>query len=156
MREDAGLKAAQEWVKKVVEENPARYKVVCEHYQWFFGKDGKDSQYARWSSLFDELGIDLALAGNNHIYISTHALYGGEKNENGTTYVQVPSSDNERGVDFNSEEPLAHNTDKIKQRWGEGAKTIGGMHMKVTKKEMTLTLLDRYGKVQDIVKVKSR
>jgi hypothetical protein len=71
MRSEEGLQKAQEWVKKVVAENPARYKVVCEHYQWFFGASGKDSQYPRWSKLFDELGITLALAGNNHIYAST-------------------------------------------------------------------------------------
>lgn len=156
MRTDEGLQAAQAWVRKVVAENPAPYRVVCEHYQWFFGTDGKESQYSRWSALFDELGISLALAGNNHIYISTHPLRDGQKvdAEQGTVYVQTPSSDNERGQDVSPDQPLQYNTDKIKFRWHEGAKTVGGMHMQVGKKAMTLTLLDRHGHVLDVVTVK--
>ena len=99
MRTEEGLQKAQEWVRKVVAENPAKYKVVCEHYQWFNGKTGKDAQYARWCKLFDELGIELALSGNNHIYVSSHPLYGGKVAPagKGTVYVQSTSSDNERG-----------------------------------------------------------
>lgn len=155
MKSEEGLQAAQEWVRKVVKENPAPYKVVCEHYQWFFGADGKTSQYGRWSQLFDELGISLALAGNNHIYVSTHPLYGGEVVEpgKGTVYIQTPSSDNERGVACDLEKPLGHNAEKIKFRWTEGSRTVGGMHMQVSKKKMTLTLLDRNGKILDVTEV---
>lgn len=155
MKSPEGLAAAQEWVKKTVKENPARYKVVCEHYQWFFGADGKDSQYARWSSLFDELGITLALAGNNHIYASTHPLYGGKVTEpgKGTVYIQSTSSDNERGSECDLEKPLEYNGEKIKFRWTEGGNTISGMHLNVTKKKMTVTLLDRNGKVLDTTEV---
>lgn len=158
MRSDEGLQAAQEWVRKVVAENPARYKVVCEHYQWFFGTNGKSSQYSRWSKLFDELGIDLALAGNNHIYVSTHPLYDGKvvKPGQGTIYIQTPSSDNERGQNLISEGTPEHNADLIKFRWNEGPQTVGGMHMKVTKKKLTLTLLDRNGKVIDVTTVKAK
>lgn len=142
MRDSSGLAAAQQWVREVVAQNPAPYKVVCEHYQWFFGKDGSTSQYGRWASLFDELGINLALAGNNHIYVSTHKL-------NNTVYIQTPSSDNERGVEYDPAAPLKENGDKIKFRWSEGSNTVGAMHMKVTPEKMTLVLLDRYGNVLD-------
>ena len=155
MRSEEGLKAAQKWVMEVVENNPARYKVVCEHYQWFFGANGKDSQYSRWSELFDELGVSLALAGNNHIYVSTHPLYNGEVVEpgKGTVYIQTTSSDNERGSECDLEKPLEYNPDKIKFRWTEGGRTVSAMHMKVTRKKMTLTLLDRNGKVLDVTEV---
>jgi hypothetical protein len=155
MRSEEGLKAAQKWVREVVENNPARYKVVCEHYQWFFGANGKDSQYSRWSELFDELGISLALAGNNHIYVSTHPLYNGQVVEpgKGTVYIQTTSSDNERGSECDLEKPLEYNPDKIKFRWTEGGRTVSAMHMKVTRKKMTLTLLDRNGKVLDVTEV---
>lgn len=155
MKSDEGLEAARKWVRKVVEENPAPYKVVCEHYQWFFGADGKTSQYSRWCDLFDDLGITLALSGNNHIYVSTHPLYGGEIAEpgKGTVYIQTPSSDNERGVACDLNKPLEHNAEKIKFRWTEGGQTVGGMHMQVSKKKMILTLLDRNGKVLDITEV---
>ena len=66
MKTEEGLKEAQDWVRDVVKRNPSQYKVVCEHYQWFYGADGKDSQYVRWNKLFDELGIDLALRSEEH------------------------------------------------------------------------------------------
>lgn len=155
MRTDEGLEKAQEWVRRVVEENPAPYKVVCEHYQWFFGATGKDSQYGRWSRLFDELGICLALGGNNHIYVSTHPLKGDNiaAPGKGTTYIQSTSSDNERGSECDLEKPLEFNGDKIKFRWTEGAKTVSAIHMNVTKKKMTLTLLDREGRILDVTEV---
>lgn len=155
MRTEEGLEKAQKWVKEVVENNPARYKVVCEHYQWFFGANGKDSQYARWNQLFDELGISLALGGNNHIYVSTHPLKGGNVVDpgKGTTYIQSTSSDNERGSECDLGKPLEFNGDKIKLRWTEGGKTVSAMHLNVTKKKMTVTLLDRNGHILDITEV---
>lgn len=153
MRTEPQFQRAAEWVRKVVKENKADYTVVCEHYQWFFGKDGKASQYGRWSDIFDELGIDLALAGNNHIYLRTNALYNGKETDGtkGTVYVQTPSSDNERGSSMNEE--LQANADIIKFRWTEGPKTVGALHLKVTAKEMTLLLINRHGDILDSVKV---
>ena len=155
MRSDEGLAAAQEWVRKVVAENPARYRVVCEHYQWFFAESGESSQYNRWKELFDELGIDLAIAGNNHIYARTNALYKDSQTDGtyGTVYLQLPSSDDERGM---KAKDFVHNTDKIMFRWTEGEKTVGAVHLSVTPKEMTLTLLDRFGNKLDSVKVLSK
>lgn len=51
MRKDEGLAAAQQWVRRVIQENPARYVVVMEHYQWFFATTGRTSQYERWHDL---------------------------------------------------------------------------------------------------------
>ncbi|MGM9804682.1 MAG: metallophosphoesterase [Muribaculaceae bacterium] len=162
MRSDAGLEAAQRWVRKVVTEarnsaNAPRYVVVCEHYQWFFGGDGTTSQYGRWNELFDELGIDLALAGNNHIYVRTDAVYGGKLSNaavKGTVYVQTPSADDERGQTMKPE--LKYNQDIIKCRWTEGAKTVGAMLMKVNRRKIMLTLLDRNGTVIDRVDVPAK
>ncbi len=147
MKTEQGLKEAQEWVRKVVRENPSGYKIVCEHYQWFHGENGKTSQFGRWNKLFDELGIDLALAGNNHIYVSTHPI------GKGTVYIQTTSSDNERGVPCDWEKPVEFNSDKIKFRWSEGAKTVSGMYMKVTRKKLTLVLLDRNGRIIDTTEI---
>jgi len=156
MKDEEGLKAAQEWVREVVGNNPARYRVVCEHYQWFFGDSGKTSQYGRWSDLFDELGIDLALAGNNHIYVRTNAIYQGKESDGrkGTVYIQAPSSDNERGVP--APNPITENIDKIRFRWSEGEMTVGAIHLDVNKKRMKLTLIDRYGNILDRAEVKSK
>lgn len=147
MREEGELQKAQEWVRKVVAENPSRYIIVCEHYQWFFGENGSDSQYIRWKELFDELGIDLALAGNNHIYVRAEA-------DNGPLYIQAPSSDNERGVAIT--DSIKYNPDIIKFRWSEGAKTVGALSLKVDNKQMTITLLDRNGHILDIAEIKAK
>ncbi|MGN0213349.1 MAG: metallophosphoesterase [Muribaculaceae bacterium] len=162
MRSDEGLQAAQTWVRQVVTDarrssNAPRYVIVCEHYQWFYGGDGRISQYDRWCKVFDELGVDLALAGNNHIYVRTDAVYNGELSNGavrGTVYVQTPSSDDERGQDMKPE--LKHNKHLIKCRWTEGGKTVGAMLMKVNRHKIGLTLLDRTGKVIDTVDVPAK
>ncbi|MDD4819578.1 MAG: metallophosphoesterase family protein [Flavobacteriales bacterium] len=153
MHSDETLSAAQEWVRSVVKANKAKYVIVCEHYQWFYGNDGKTSQYGRWSKVFDELGVDLALSGNNHIYARTNAIYADAQTDGtkGTVYIQTPSSDGERGVTIT--DSLKYNTDKIKFRWSEGGNTIGAMSMQVTEKEMVLTLFDRNGKKIDTATV---
>ena len=156
MRTQEGLEDAQEWFKSVVENNPSKYIIVCEHYQWFFGTDGADSQIARWSQLFDEFGVDLALAGNNHIYVRTNALYNKKETDGsrGTVYIQTPSSDNERGQAMKPE--LTHNKEIIKCRWTEGPKTVGAMSIKVFPTHIELALLDRNGTVIDTATVKAK
>lgn len=155
MRGEEGLQRAMQWVADVLESHKVKYKVVCEHYQWFFGADGRDSQYGRWCNLFDKYGVDLALAGNNHIYVRTGAVYNGKETDGtkGTVYLQTPSSDNERGVDCNNTVAPEHNSDIIKYRWAEGPHTVGACHLKVTPKKMTMVLLDRNGDVLDSVDI---
>ena len=156
MRTQEGLEDAQEWFKSVIKSNPSKYIIVCEHYQWFFGTDGADSQIARWSQLFDEFGVDLALAGNNHIYVRTNALYNKKETDGsrGTVYIQTPSSDNERGQAMKPE--LTHNKEIIKCRWTEGPKTVGAMSIKVFPTHIELALLDRNGTVIDTATVKAK
>ena len=156
MRTQEGLEDAQEWFKSVIKSNPSKYIIVCEHYQWFFGTDGADSQIARWGKLFDEFGVDLALAGNNHIYVRTNALYNKEETDGsrGTVYIQTPSSDNERGQAMKPE--LTQNKEIIKCRWTEGPKTVGAMSIKVFPTHIELALLDRNGTVIDTATVKAK
>lgn len=144
MRDSTGFAAASAWVEQVLQAHPqVRYKVVCEHYQWFFGTDGRTSQFGRWHELFEKYGVNLALSGNNHIYVRAHG--------NGVVYVQTPSSDNERGQELFG--PLAANEDLIDFRWNEGPKTVGALHLSVTPERMTVTLLDRRGTVVDQVEI---
>ena len=160
MRSRDGFEAARAWLEKVVtgarnSANAPRYVVVCEHYQWFDGVNGKDSQYARWRDTFDYLGIDLALAGNNHIYVRTDAIYHGEVTDGsrGTVYIQSPSSDNERGRNMKE---LTHNEHLIRYRWAEGPQMVGAMSMTVDSNKMHLTLLDRHGNILDTATVKAK
>ena len=143
MRDSTGLAKAQEWARGVLKASNAKFKVVCEHYQWFFGENGKTSQLRRWKELFEECGVDLALGANNHIYVRSQNLP--------TVYVQTPSSDNERGVEMKEQE---FNQDIIAKRWSEGGRTIGALLMEVDRNSIALTLLDRNGEVQDSVVIK--
>lgn len=147
MRDSAGFAKAAAWTEKVLTENAdAPYKIVCEHYQWFYGTDGRSSQYNRWHELFERCGVTLALAGNNHIYVRAHSK--------GVVYIQTPSSDNERGQD--PIKPLEENKNLIDFRWNEGPHTVGALHLDVNPRKMTVTLLDRTGKVLDRVAVSPR
>ncbi len=150
MRDSTGLAKARQWVRKVLKESNAKFKVVCEHYQWFFGENGKSSQYRRWKDLFDECGVDLALGANNHIYVRSQKLYNDRIAENGpgTVYLQTPSSDNERGMEMKE---LTDNREILAKRWTEGGRTIGALLMEADRHSLTLTLLDRDGKVVDSV-----
>lgn len=155
MRKDEGLAAAQQWVRRVIQENPARYVVVMEHYQWFFATTGRTSQYERWHDLFDECGVDLAIAGNNHIYARTNAIYHDRETsgDKGTVYVQTPSSDGDRGQ---ATAEWTDNKDKIRYIWSEGTNTVGALLMNVDDSKITLTLYDRRGTPLDSVKVNAK
>ena len=92
-----------------VKNNPARYRVVCEHTSGSFGDSGKTSQYGRWSDLFDELGIDLLWQAQPY-HVRTNAIYQGKESDGrkGTVYIQAPP-DNERRSTPN---PMTENLDK--------------------------------------------
>lgn len=161
MHFEEGFIPAKEWLEKVVTEARAgkdapRYVVVCMHYEWFVGTSGKTSQYGRWHEVFDKLGVDLAVAGNNHVYVRTHPLYGDQVTDGskGTVYVVTSSSDNGRGRKFQDAPML--NPDKIVFRWTEGSHTVSAIHMNVNRKRIKLTLLDREGNVVDACEVPSK
>lgn len=155
MRSAEGLAAAQAWVRDVIKSNPAKYVVVMEHYQWFFGESGRTSQYGRWKDLFDECGVDLAIGANNHIYARTNAIYQGRETDGskGTVYIQTPSSDNERGQGLKE---WTDNKDLIKFRWTEGGSTVGAILLRADDSKLHLTLYDRNGNALDSVSVAAK
>lgn len=155
MKTDEGLHEAQQWVRRVISENPAQFVVVMEHYQWFYGETGTSSQYNRWRDLFDECGVDLAISANNHIYARTNAVYQGIETDGskGTVYIQTPSSDNERGQELKA---WTENQSLIKSRWSEGNNTVGALLLRATDNQLTIALHDRNGNVIDTVTVKRK
>lgn len=160
MHDYMGLHEAQDWVKQVITEqknssNPPVYTVVCEHYQWF-SASGAFSHYSRWHELFDQLGVDLALSGNSHIYVRSHPIYDGNVTDGsyGTVYLQTSSSDNERGRDI--KEGPVRNSDKVAFRFTEGNHTISAIDLQVDDRKMTLTLLDRNGKTLDKAEIPAK
>ena len=136
------------WMEKVVKENPAKYIVVVEHYQWIIGTSGKTSQLDKFYKTFDRLGVDLAISGHNHVYLRTHPLRDKEPVEpgEGTYYVVNSSSDNERGREVKK---LVENQEIIAKRWSEGGKTVGALLMDVNPERIEMTFYNRNGEVKD-------
>ena len=155
MASTLGLSKAQKWVHEVIANNPARFIVVVEHYQWFYGESGAASQYDRWKDLFDECGVDLAIGANNHIYARTNALFNSVETDGtrGTVYVQTPSSDNDRGQNL---QKWTDNHNIIHLRWSEGLKTVGALLLTATNENLIITLHDRKGNVIDTAVVKGK
>ena len=154
MDDGAEFAAAETWLRNCVNlargsENPPAFVVVCQHYEWFAGTNGRTAQYARWHKVFDDLGVDLAVAGNNHVYVRTPALYGDKVTDGsiGTVYLQTTASDNDRGRAFSDE--ALRNADKIAFRWTEGTYSVSAIHMDVTPERIALTLMDRHGNAID-------
>jgi hypothetical protein len=145
----AAQTAAMNWAADVIKRQKGRYQYIFlgEHYQWFDGRNGRTSWYANWKDFCDEHGVALALSGNNHIYERTHPLCHDQvvPDGKGTVYMEVPSSDGERGVQAGT---LAQNTEKLAFTWsshtgsGNGqARTIGCVLVKVTADSITTKLI---------------
>lgn len=150
MSKPGELEAAAAWLRDCVNfargsANPPTFVVVCMHYEWFIGTSGRSSEYTRWHRVFDELGVDLAVAGNNHVYVRTPALYDDKVTDGtfGTVYLQTTASDNDRGRAL-ADTPM-QNADKIAVRWTEGTYSVSAIHMDVNPERISLTLLDRNG-----------
>ena len=155
----AEVEKAQKWFEEVVTRNPAQYIVVAQHYQWFNGASGSfnnSTGYGRWKELFDKYNVDLAISGNNHIYVRSKPLYQDKVSTDyryGTTYIQSSSADNERGSDLGT---LTYNKDVIAHRFSEGGRTISGIVVNVTEEKLKIELLDRNGNLLDNVEIKAR
>ena len=153
-RSAEGLAAAQAWLRDCVQaaragENPPTFVVACMHYEWFGGTNGKSVQYKRWHEVFDELGVDLAVAGNNHVYVRSLPLYEDQVTDGtyGTVYIQTSSCDDDRGRAI-PDDPM-QNPDKIAFRWTEGSHSVSAIHMDVNDARIVLTLFDRHGHAVD-------
>ncbi len=142
---------AQAWLEQVIQNNPSKYIIVAEHYQWFNGINGaSNTGFTRWYPLFDKYGVDLALSGNNHIYVRTKPLYENQVStepSKGTVYIQAPSSDNDRGQAMDV--TPSSNADKFAYRWTEGPSTVGGMLVTVGENKIKIRLYDRNGTLLD-------
>lgn len=92
--DDAHLENQKRWFHEVVEKNPAEFIVAFTHRPFYNGSTG-NAVHARtnrthWSPIFDELGLDLMLAGHDHVYVRTARTYQGEVSDDprlGTVYM---------------------------------------------------------------------
>lgn len=146
--ESPEVDACRKWLCETLEETKCKYKIVCQHYDWFQGVNGKSRNfgYLRYKDIFDKYHVFLALANNNHIYLRTFPLYDDTISLNGTVYIQSPSSDNERGQEII---PYEFNENIFAHRFSEGGKTIGIIYVQSNIYEIKLTLYDRFLNIVD-------
>jgi calcineurin-like phosphoesterase family protein len=148
-KDENALAAAQEWAGNVIRQLKGTYRhiFICEHYQWFDGRSGKTGWYADWKDFCDEHGVALALSGNNHIYKRTYLLHRDQvvKAGKGTIYMEVPSSDGDRGVRAGT---LTQNQEKLAYTWSSQqasndgqVKTIGCVLVKVKGNKISTKLV---------------
>lgn len=93
------IKAQQDWMKSVVKQNPTKWRVAVIHKSLFGYRMA--NPVASWTSAFDEAGVDVVLAGHDHIYVRTKLYANGANIEpqtygNGTTYITSYSGNNDR------------------------------------------------------------
>ncbi len=154
--------AAFNWTRNVVNDakngpDAPEFVVVLMHIEWFQGTDGRSNKYNKWRGIFDELGVDLAIAGDNHVYVRTYPLYNGRvvtDGSKGTVYLQTSASDNDRGRDIENGTPA--NENMIACRWTEGSHSVSAIHMEVDGKTMHLSLMDRNGTIQDSTTINAK
>lgn len=147
----------QEWAGKVIEskEGQFKYLFISEHYQWFNGNSGSDSHYGNWSDFCDKYGVDIAFAGNNHIYARTHKIYKGQvvdaDSDVGTYYIQAASSDCERGTSGTLVTPPTYNSDILAITYknvADYARTHGVSVLDIGKDGITLKMFASENKSQ--------
>lgn len=98
--------AQKAWLKQVVTDNPAQYIIVYLHRTFFLGSEStsnnvvrKSSTYTTYGALLEELGVDLALGGDDHAYVRTKEISNGAvaTTGHGTTYLSATQI-GDRGV----------------------------------------------------------
>lgn len=147
------VKAQQDWVESVLQNNTAQYIFLFQHYQAFSTSGAYNSSgYNRWHDICDKYDIDIFFTGNSHVYMRSLPIYQGEISTDpskGTIYMVAPSSDAERGVVYS--EPTK-NTDKIVKSWSD-QKAQAASLVKVTSEGISLKLINYDGSVLDSVEI---
>ncbi len=92
---------AFKWAKGVIDANYGKYDylIASEHINIFNGDSGtpRDSYYSYYQAFCDENNVDFFLAGDNHIYFRSGAVYNGSKTtvpNKGTYFLQAPAITN--------------------------------------------------------------
>ena len=92
-------KAQQDWMKSVVKQNPTKWTVAVIHKTLFGYRMANPVE--TWTTAFDEAGVDVVLAGHDHIYVRSKLYANGANIEpqtygEGTTYITNYSGNNDR------------------------------------------------------------
>lgn len=96
LRNQTQVTAQKEWVSSVVKNNPSDFIVAFEHRELFSGSTAgggasvsKSNEYNWYGALLEELGVDLVLTGDDHVYVRTKPILNGQVStpDKGTVYI---------------------------------------------------------------------
>ncbi|MBE6678104.1 MAG: hypothetical protein E7597_04850 [Ruminococcaceae bacterium] len=138
-------KNALDWAGSVIEENYGNYDyIICaNHVNLINGgggafRDYGATDYEYFGPFFDKYGVDMFLAGDNHVYLRTNPIYGGEVSTDpnkGTYIIQAPCLS--RPQNFTAKDPAGY---AVKQYSMSGT-TVGGLVIDVDENGLTFNCL---------------
>lgn len=88
------LEEQKEWLRRDLAATDKTWKIVTFHRGPYGSKNNEKHIRNAWTSTFDELNVDVALNGHDHVYLRTYPLRGGKPvgEGEGTTYIVAGSS----------------------------------------------------------------
>lgn len=148
------------WMKEVVEKEEGNFQwlIVYEHYPYFDGETAATNHYTScydaWYKIFDELGVDLAMSGDSHVYLRSKPLKGNKVDASGTVYMTCPQvGDRYRFITERRNDELMEvriGTGQDKDISNYGLKDASGMsYIQITPESLTLSLIDTSFTVKD-------
>ena len=147
-------------------EGQFQWLIVYEHYPFFDGETASathytNSGYANWWSTFDQLGVDLALSGDSHVYLRSKPLRDNKVDPNGTVYMTCPQiGDRYRfitGRENDSWMAVRIGTGSDADKSNYGLQDLSGMgYVMVSPEELTYCLIDTSLQVKDTYTLTAR
>lgn len=133
------------WFKDVVMNNPAQFIIVGMHRSFYGSQYETHSQTVRntWQKTFEECGVDLVLAGHDHVYARSHLMYQNQETDDhtkGITYIIGGSG----GSKFY---PVRESSKKYYAKYVENT-TVANI-ITVDDEKIALKLIDLQGNVLD-------
>ena len=147
----------EKWLIDTVKSLEGQYQwlIVYEHYPFFDGETAAESHYSgscfvNWWKAFDEIGVDLALSGDSHVYLRSKPLKNRQIDASGTVYMTCPQvGDRYRYIEERQNDEWMEV--RIGNKTGDyGLTNYSGLgYIIVTPEKLTYTLIDTSYAVKD-------
>ena len=154
----------EKWLIDTVKSLEGQYQwlIVYEHYPFFDGETAAESHYTgscfvNWWRAFDEIGVDLALSGDSHVYLRSKPLKNRQVDESGTVYMTCPQvGDRYRYIEDRQND--AWMEVRIGNKTGDyGLQDFSGLgYIIVTPEKLTYSLIDTSYKVKDTFSINAK
>ena len=154
----------EKWLIDTVKGLEGQYQwlIVYEHYPFFDGETAAETHYtgscfANWWKAFDEIGVDLALSGDSHVYLRSKPLKNRQVDEDGTVYMTCPQvGDRYRYIEERQNDSWMEV--RIGSKTGDyGLQDNSGLgYIMVTPEKLTYKLIDTTYQVKDSFSIYSK